>query len=271
MKAVLKVGLVVALCLMLSPVLVGAEPPQPKGQLVFQDDFSDPSKSGLEDNVNATDYSRGFHAPGVYHLRLDSNNDTRVSLMPQQTYQSFTVELDVWDNSDDFAGDVAQGLAFRAQDATHLYAVLLNPRKAQYAIRKLDGENNWTDIVAWKDSALIKQKADVNQLRVDAEGDQFTIYLQGETLDSFTDGSFAQGGIGMVASNVDAVKPHMHFDNIRVYSADAAAAPVEQAGTPGTTQLPQAGRDAGLLPWLALLGVIMLSAGTGLRRRAFKR
>ncbi len=51
---------------------------------MFEDDFSNAAKSGLEDNLQATDYSRGFHAPGVYHLKDVKAGTTNWELYPEQ-------------------------------------------------------------------------------------------------------------------------------------------------------------------------------------------
>ena len=271
MKAVFKTALVVGLCLALWPVLAVADPPAPKGTLAYSDDFSDPTKSGLEDNLRATDYSRGFHAPGVYHLITFNNNDSRWMLLPNQAYSTFSFELDVADNSDDFAGDVSGGVVVRAQDDAHLYAVLINSRKGQYAVRKLDGKDTWSDLIAWKASPLIKQQAQANHLRVDAEGDQFTLYLNGETLDSFSDGAYAKGGLGFIASNVDAVQPHLHYDNVMVYTTDAGAAQAAPA-QPEPARLPNAGLPGGAAsPMVVVFALALLSLGVRLRHQQHRR
>ena len=266
MKTVVKTALVVGLCLALWPLRASAAPPPPKGKLVYSDDFSDPQKSGLEDNIEATDYSRGFHAPGFYHLKDVKPNDTRWELFPNQAYGTFTLELDVFDNSDDFTGDVAQGVVVRAQDDDHLYAVLVDPRKGQYAIRKLDGKDTWSDLVGWKASPLVKKQAEVNHLRVDGEGDTFTVYLNGEMLDSFKDAAYAKGQLGLITSNVDAAQPHMHFDNVNVYTTEAGTA--EPAGSAATGTLPNTGTASRGSP-LLLVGValVLLSLGVWVRPR----
>jgi LPXTG-motif cell wall-anchored protein len=232
-------GLLVALCLALWPALASAaEPPKPTGKLVYQDDFNDSGKkSGLEENKEATDYSRGFHAPGVYHLKDVKASETRWSMFPNQAYGDFTIEIDLFDSSDDFTGDIMQGLIVRAKDDAHFYAVLIDPRMGGYAVRKQDGVGKWSDLVAFKASPLVKQQTDVNHLRIDAKADKFTVYLNGESLTSFSDAAYKQGGIGLIASNVEAVASHMHFDNVKVYSNDAVpvtTAPSIPAALPTT-------------------------------------
>ena len=278
MKAVFRVALVVGLWLVLSPVVIQAAPPPPAGAEVYRDDFSDPSKSGLEENRNAQDFERGVHDPGVYHLRLLNSNDERWMVFPNRSLGDFTMELELWDNSDEFAGTAALGVVFRVQDDTHLYSVMVNPRKGEYAIRKLDGADTWTDLVAWKASPLVKQQAEHNMLRVDAKGDTFTIYLNGETLESVTDQAYAQGGIGFAAMNVDAVQPHMHFDNVVVYTTEAEAEqpaaaqpPAGQAagGQPAAETLPNTGaRGVPVALALALCALALVIVGVSIRRRA---
>ena len=259
MRHFTKVGLLLAIVLALLPALASAKPPDPKGKLVYEDDFSSGAKSKLEDNLKATDYSRGFHPPGVYHLILYKDNDVRWSLFPSQSYAEFSILLDVFDFSDDIStGDVSQGLVFRAQDNSHFYAVLIDPRKGQYAVRKQDGANKWTDLIAFKTSPLVKRQKEVNHLRVDGEGDSFTIYLNDEQLDTFKDASYAKGQIGFINANVDAKEPHMHFDNIKIYTTDTqSAAPPAALPTTG-------GRDEGV-PALLLVAFALLLLSLGVR------
>lgn len=261
-------GLMVMALMLLFPALVGAAPPAPVGKLVFEDDFSDPNKSKLENNIGAQDYSRGFHAPGVYHLKDVKPGETHWSILPNQSYANGTVEIDAYDNSDSFTGDVAQGLLFRAQDATHFYAVLIDPRTGKYTVRKLDGTGKWTDLIAPKASTLIKKLSDINHLRIDAVDDSFTIYLNGESLDSFSDAAYKKGGVGLIASNVDANGMHMHFDNLKIYSSDATAAGSSNvAGTPKPGTLPNTGDSSAIAaPWLVLCGLALLLFGLKLRR-----
>jgi hypothetical protein len=259
MRLAFKTGLIAALCLLLWPAIAGAAPPTPEGKLVYEDDFST-KKSGLEDNLTATDYSRGFHAPGVYHLKDVKEKATVDELFPEQSYAQFSYQADVWDNSDDVsAGDVAGGLAFRATDDTHYYVAFVDPRTGKFAIRKLSG-TTWSDLVAWTDSAAIKRKAEVNQVRVDGDGGDFTLYVNGEKLADFNDSSYAKGGIGFVASNVDAPANHIHFDNVKVYSTEPA--PTSPAALPPTGA-------ADTAPWLILVfGLALLSLGIWTRRIA---
>ncbi|HJZ47622.1 MAG TPA: family 16 glycoside hydrolase [Roseiflexaceae bacterium] len=267
MKRLFTLGLLLASALTaLWPAFASAaEPPKPVGKLVYEDDFNDSGKkSGLEENKGASDYSRGFHAPGVYHLKDIKKGETHWSMFPHQSYGDFTIEIDLFDSSDDFTGDISQGLIVRAKDDAHFYTVLIDPRLGQYGVRKQDGANKWSDLVAFKASPLVKKEADVNHLRIDAIGDKFTVYLNGESLTSFSDAAYKQGGIGLIASNVDAVAPHMHFDNIKVYSNEAAPATGAQNAP---AALPTTGADGAAPLALAAWAFALLLMGLWVRQR----
>jgi formylglycine-generating enzyme required for sulfatase activity len=117
---------------------------------------------------------------------------------------------------------VSQGVVFRARDDAHYYALLLDSRGRRYTVRKQDGPEGVTEIIPWKDSPLVKGGQEHNLIRVDAEGDAFTIYLNGQPADTFTDGSFRSGMLGLIVANGDAQNPHMHFDALTIWSADPA-------------------------------------------------
>jgi LPXTG-motif cell wall-anchored protein len=246
---------------LLLPALAAAQSPAPQGEVVYEDNFDDAAASSFEDNIRASDYGRGFHPPGVYHLKVNNPNVAGAVLLPTHSYGQFSVEVEVEDNSDTLQGASSQGLVFRAEDLSNYYAVLLNSREGQYTIRKLEGDE-WTDIVPMTDSPLVKADTELNVLRVDGDGDDFTVYLNDEELDTFSDSTFAKGSVGMILVNEDAVEPHMHFDNIVVYSTEPAP---EAPATPATLPNTGAAESAPALA-LAALALLLLSLGAAARR-----
>jgi LPXTG-motif cell wall-anchored protein len=181
-------------------------------------------------------------------------------MLPNLSLGNFTLEVETQDDSDSFDGDMAQGVLFRAQDDTHFYAVLIDPRKKEYTVRKLAGENRWSDLVPWTASAMIEQEDGVNHLRIDAVGNAFTLFLNDDRLDSFSDSSYTKGAFGFIASNVDAEKPHSHFDNLKVFSTEIKPVTIEPAALPNT------GDTSGVLPFV-LGGLAFVLLGVSLRRR----
>ncbi len=82
------------------------------------------------------------------------------------------------------------------------------------------------------------------------------VYINGEELAAFSDTSYAKGGLGFIASNVDAPANHIHFDNSKIWSTEAAAA----GGQPST--LPTTGESPSIAAG-ALAGVCAATAGRG--------
>ncbi len=197
--------------------------PPPEGKLVFEDEFRDRGQqSGLEDLVNDTVFQRGYHPDKgeVYHLKLLQGNDRRAVYLPRKSYTNFNVQIEMWDFSDEFRGTASQGIIFRVRDPNHYYAFMIDPRSGRYTVRKFDGAGKWSDLIPWKASAQVKRNNEHNLARVDGAGDSFTIYLNDKQLDSFSDGAYTSGMLGMIVENVDAAQPHMHFDNVKVWSTD---------------------------------------------------
>jgi len=265
MKRIFATILTLATALLLGPALAHAAPPAPQGKLVYSDDFNDKgAKSGLELKLGGdAAFSRGVHGPGVYQMELRQPNDTRTVLFPNQTYSQLSLQVDILDYSDAKTGDAIPGLVFRAKDATHYYVALMDPRKQQFAIRKLDG-TTWSDLLAWKPAEVIKSKDAHNILRVDASGDTFTAYVNDELVGTAQDSANPTGQIGFLVTNVDATKPHYHFDNVQVYSTEPG--PVLTTGTGAPAPLPTSGVATPGTP-LAVLILALALAGLGLALR----
>jgi formylglycine-generating enzyme required for sulfatase activity len=196
--------------------------PEPEGEVVLVDDFSEAGAlTGLEDLIQDPEFSRGFHAPGVYHLIASNSNEIRQVAMPRRMYRDFTMQIDVWDDSDDFSGSSALGIIFRVRNAGQFYALLIDQRAGRYTVREHTGPDQFEDIIPWRDSPLVKRpKGEINTVRLDASGGTFIFSLNGQHVESFSDDSYAQGMLGMIIANGDALTPHMHFDNLTVWSND---------------------------------------------------
>jgi formylglycine-generating enzyme required for sulfatase activity len=208
--------------------------PEPAGALAYEDDFeAGAEKSGLVGEQLAPDLTLAVDPAGFYSMSLSQPNQTRWVFLPRLAAGDFSVQLDLSDGSPERGGGAAQGLVFRGRDSTHFYALLIDARKGEYSLRKQDGPDTWTDIIAAKPSALIQQQEAVNQLRLDAAGDTFTLYLNGVQLDSARDSSYTFGLLGTLISNTDASASVMRFDNLKIWSNDP---PPRASSLPATRQ-----------------------------------
>jgi formylglycine-generating enzyme required for sulfatase activity len=195
--------------------------PEPTGRIAIQDNFDNKEApvSALEDQLQAPDFRRGFHPPGVYHVIPPANTASWV-LAPRQLVGDFSYQIELWDDSDELRGEFSEGIVFRARDTTHFYALLIDPRNGRYTVRKYDGRQSFSDLIPWTESPLVNRQKEHNLVRVDAQGENFTIYLNGKQAGAFSDGSYVSGMVGLISDNVDAVEPHPHFDNLTLWSND---------------------------------------------------
>jgi formylglycine-generating enzyme required for sulfatase activity len=212
--------------------------PAPAGLLAYTDDFgAGADNSGLLGPPIAPDLALAVDPAGVFSMRLSTPDQTRWVFLPRLAAGDFSLQIDLSDASPDRTGGAAQGLVFRARDSAHFYALLLDPRHGTYRLRKQDGTDRWTDLIATTPSALIQQQDGLNQLRLDAAGDRFTLYLNGGALASARDSSYTFGMLGTLVANADARASTMHFDNLQIWTNDpppiASTLPATRQGQSG--------------------------------------
>jgi tRNA A-37 threonylcarbamoyl transferase component Bud32 len=134
-----------------------------------------------------------------------------------QELQDFEIELDVSLVEGDPANDA--GLLFRFQDADNYYEVDIDG-EGRFAVGK-EVNNEWTQLVEWTYDPDIHPFGQANRVRLVAQGNQFTLYVNNEFSTYFEDDSFASGGIGPVVTAYDQPPARATFDNIRIW-------PIEQ-------------------------------------------
>jgi serine/threonine protein kinase/formylglycine-generating enzyme required for sulfatase activity len=195
--------------------------PAPAGELAFEDDFGAGAQtSGLVGQNLAPDLALAVDPGGFYTMQLSQPNQARGVLMPRFAASDFSAQIDISDGSAEPTGSAAGGLIFRARDSEHFYALLIDARKGEYTLRKQDGKDSSTDLIAPTASPLIQQNDGLNQLRVDAAGNTFTLYLNGVELGSASDDAFTFGMVGTIVANADAATSTMRFDNLKLWSND---------------------------------------------------
>ena len=106
------------------------------------------------------------------------------------------------------------GLIFR-QEPDRLYYFYISAKARQYGVTLIDIEN-WQKIIYWKDSDLI-DPAGANRLAVLAQGSEYTLFINGEKVDSFQDDILKNANVGLGFSLYTA-KDYMalEFDNFEL-------------------------------------------------------
>jgi hypothetical protein len=191
--------------------------------------FSD----SLARNTNgwAEDGSTSFFQGGQYHLHNPDPTMTLNAYYKQQTFDNFKAEITVTAyTSANVNADVpyAYGLILRADPNTpgDKYAFLVSPAGTYDFARHESLYNNvwnngWTDLVAapWTSSLAIHTgKGATNTLAVIANGDSFTLFINGQQVEVVNDAAYSSGWIGVMVEGADM---EAGFSNLRVYGPGA--------------------------------------------------
>ncbi len=98
------------------------------------------------------------------------------------------------------------------------YAFGVNPKNGTYAIWRVDEEETWVPLVDWTSSPQIKRGGEVNRLRAERNGDQISVFVNGQPLATVTDTTYASGRWWGLFVRNSVASSIVHFTNIRVYT-----------------------------------------------------
>jgi hypothetical protein len=149
---------------------------------------------------------------GAYSIEVYQENWTAWNTVGQE-FTDFEIVFEVALVSGDTYNDA--GILFRFQDADNYYEVDING-EGSFAVGK-EVDDEWIQIVEWTTHPTIQPFGRVNRVRLVAEGNQFTLYINDEWMDSFQDNSFASGGIGPVVTAYDTPPARATFDNLKIW------------------------------------------------------
>ena len=185
--------------------------PAPSGSVLFQDDFSDP-ESGWKGALDSEDGFAGYF-DGTYRL-LVSSPDRMVWSGPDLDLSDVRIEVDALKRSgpedDDF------GLVCRAKDEANFYFFVISS-DGYYGVGKtVGGVQSLIGAQGMPPSETIRQGIAVNHLRGDCVNNELAFYVNGALLVRVQDGSFSEGGVGLIAGTFDQPGNEVVFDNFSV-------------------------------------------------------
>lgn len=185
------------------------DPEQPSNVL-FQDDFSDPS-SGW-DQISAEDGITDY-IDGAYRIYVNSTN-TDIWSNPGLNFSDAQIEVEAekigGDDNNDF------GIVCRYKDTNNFYFFVISS-DGYYGIGKiLEGEQLLIGDESMPPSEEINQGNGTNHLRADCVGDTLRIHVNGVLLAEHQDDSFTSGDVGLLAGSFDNPGTDIHFDNFIV-------------------------------------------------------
>jgi hypothetical protein len=201
----------------------GVEPPAPAPQLavLFEDAFTDLT-SGWPDSLVFDNYYVGYHEPEWYHVEVRAPDDRALVVLPDQSFNDFSVETAVLVEPDLSApaGDFRYGLAVR-RTGNRFYAFAISPRTKAWFVLKSSPSGLQVLDEGQADSIQGLEASDT--LRVDAQGTAFTFHINGRPVSRISDAGYAEGAVGFFVETFDSPRAHIHYDSLAIRGVEPPA------------------------------------------------
>jgi hypothetical protein len=107
----------------------------------------------------------------------------------------------------------AYGVIFRYQDDNNFYLYTITGDGYFSLHKRVNGQ--FTPLISHQQAAAITKGKNTNLLYVIAKGQQIWLFVNGQQLANVSDGTFAQGRIGLLA----APGLHVRFDDVEIRQA----------------------------------------------------
>jgi len=183
---------------------------QSPADVLFQDDFSDPS-SGW-DQYEGAEGITGY-ANGVYRI-LVNQSDSDYWANPGLSFTDVIVEVD----AEKVAGpdDNDYGIICRYQDTSNFYFLVISS-DGFYGIGKaVNGSQELISMANMDFSEEINAGNATNKIKAECIGSQLAIYVNGQKLIEVEDTDYASGDVGLMAGTFSEAGTDIYFDNFVV-------------------------------------------------------
>jgi hypothetical protein len=193
-----------------------ASTPEPVADqnVIYQDNFTNPASGWPEEKFD--NYFIGYHEPEFYHIEITSANyKTTVFEPTKQSLSDASIEVKAFTNSKKTSatGDFNYGPAFR-RSGDNYYAFTISPRAKKWFLLKSTPSALVTLAEGTDDK--INDLDTPDTLRVDAQGSNFSLYINDQQVGQATDADYASGAVGFYVQTVDATNVHVHFDALTI-------------------------------------------------------
>ncbi|HRV91256.1 MAG TPA: SUMF1/EgtB/PvdO family nonheme iron enzyme [Anaerolineae bacterium] len=196
--------------------------------ILFQDTFSNPESGWPEENKEDDPYRVGYHPPGYYHIEVSDAEDSLAETRGD-SFDNASVDADLFvDFTDTEEGDFRYGLMLRRQAADKFYAFTISSRSGSWYIlketpsgRDVLAEGSVDTLTGFAPPGFSPNTSD--NLRVDANGEDFVFYINDEPMIRIQDDAYDSGEIGFFLETFDETLAHIHYDTLTVRKVDPAA------------------------------------------------
>lgn len=177
---------------MLPLAATSCTPPKPQGNVVFQDDFSDPNSGWAI--INAGENLGGTYVPGGFTVWAKFLNEPfLVNPKLLQPFSNFTVEADVR-SVPMTTGSVAT-IIYRADNAGNFYNFGISDNQSYFISKSVKGSENY--IYTPAHSEFIKTGSETNRMKVVCSGPTQEFYVNDNMLATIKDDTSPKGVICM--------------------------------------------------------------------------
>jgi hypothetical protein len=181
-------------------------------QVLFSDNFSDPSKNW--DQVNSDSGSTDYF-DGAYRILVNVINSKAWASPGNESFIDTRIEVNATKNSGPDNNDF--GIICRYLDADRFYYAVISS-DGYYGIMKMTASGA---MLIGKESMLesnaILKGSVTNHLRLDCIGSTITLYVNGNQVDQQSDMDYTTGNVGLLAGTFDTPGADILFDNFFVY------------------------------------------------------
>jgi len=192
------------------------QPLQPQTQVLFEDDFTDPSSGWPQEKYD--NYFIGYHEPDYYHVQVQSPNDkTLVPVPGKPVFEDATIEVKVFTDLNNTAegGDYLYGVVFRRSGDQYYVFAISPPTQKWYGFKS--SLNALEVLREGSDDSIQGTSLETQDtLRVDAKGSSFFFHINDRLVDQFSDTSYTSGEVGFYVQTFDRTRIHAHFNSVTI-------------------------------------------------------
>jgi S1-C subfamily serine protease len=183
------------------------EAPSNAGEVLFFDDFSDPASGWYA--FTDKGYSSRYEG-GQLVIDVDVKTTAAWTTLDQEyTDVDFEVETTKLGGPD----DNAFGVILRYQDESNFYLFEISSDGFYQILLKKDDE--WINLVEWTETDLINL-GDRNVIAAEAQGNRFSMFINGVQVNQVNDDSFGTGRVGLAVEAYSEPNVSIGFDNARL-------------------------------------------------------
>jgi hypothetical protein len=148
-------------------------------------------------------------------IQVDAPGVIQFATLASPTFSDLALEVDARRTAG--AAESTYGVLWRMQDETRFYRFAVTGN-GLFMVERHDGDGRWTQLLdGWQESTAINTALnDVNRLRVKANGELISVYVNDTLLAQVSDDAYGEGTIALSAGTFGQPGLAVAFDNVRI-------------------------------------------------------